>query len=57
LTAGRDRANQNAIANFVTGNTFAQFFDHADRFVSDHESGLYRIFTSKNVEIGAANGR
>jgi len=55
LTARRNCADQNAIANFIASHTFAQFFDYADRFVSDHKSRFYGILTSKNVEIGAAN--
>ena len=56
LSAGCDRADQDAVADLVSGHTFPQFFDHADRFVSDHESGLYRIFAPQNVQVGPANG-
>ena len=57
LTARRDRADQNAIANFVSGHAFAEFFDHADRLVSDHQSGLHRIFAAQNVQVGPADRR
>ena len=56
LAAGRDRADQNAIADFVSGQSFAQFFDHADRFVSDHQSRFHRVFAAQNVQVGPADG-
>ena len=57
LSAGRDRADEHAIADLVAGHTFTQFLDHADRLVSDHESRLYRIFAAQNMEVGPANRR
>jgi hypothetical protein len=55
LTARRDRADENAIANLVSGYTFAQVFDDPDGLVSDNKPRLYRILASKNMDIRAAN--
>jgi hypothetical protein len=57
LTARRNCADQNAIANFIASQTFAQFFDYADWLMSNHKSGSYGVLASKNVEIRAANRR
>ena len=38
LTARRDRADQDAIANLVTGHAFTEFFNHTDRFVPDNQA-------------------
>jgi len=46
LTARRDRAHQDPIADFVSGQTFAEFFDDADGFVSDHQSGFHWVFAA-----------
>ena len=56
LTAGRDRADQNAITDLVSGQSFAEFFDHADRFVSDHQSGFHRVFAAQDVQVRPADG-
>ena len=56
LTARRDRAHQNAIADFVSRQSFAEFFDHADRLVSDHQSGFHWVFAAQDVQIRPADG-
>src|SRR5882724_8620024 len=57
LAAGRDRPDQNAIADFVSRYAFAQLVDHADRLMPDHETRLHRIFAPQDVQIRAADGR
>jgi hypothetical protein len=57
LTTWRDRAHQNAIANFVSRQSFAQFFDHSNRLVTDHQSGFHRVFAAHDVQIGPTDGR
>jgi hypothetical protein len=57
LTARGDRAHQNAVADLVSRQSFPDFFDDADRFVADHESGFHRIFAADDMNIGAADGR
>jgi hypothetical protein len=57
LSARCDRTHQDSIADLVSGNAFAKLFDNADRFVSDNQSRLDRVFPSQDVEIGAADRR
>ena len=57
LAARRDRARHDAISFLVTGDPFAQFLDDADRFVSDNQPSLHRVFPAQDVEIRAANRR
>jgi hypothetical protein len=44
------------IADFVSGQSFAEFFDHADGLMSDHQSGFHRVLTAQNVQVRSANG-
>ena len=47
LSAGRDRADQDAIAHSVTGQSVAQFLNHANWLVANHETRLHRILGAK----------
>ena len=57
LSARCDRADEHTIANRVSGDAFAEFFDYSDRLVSNDETRLHGIFSAQNVKIRAANGR
>jgi len=57
LTARRDRADQNAVADFVSGQSFAELFDHTNGFVSDYESRFNCVFAAQYVQVRAADGR
>jgi hypothetical protein len=57
LTARRDRADEYAIADVVSGNSFAELFDHTHWFVSDHETGSNWILASDDMKVGATNRR
>jgi hypothetical protein len=52
LTAWSDGTGHDAIADLVTSDSFAQFLDYPDRFVSDYQPGFHRIFATHDVEIG-----
>ena len=56
LPAGRDRADENPIANLVSGYAFAEFFDDAYRLVTDNETWLHCILAAQNMNVGATNG-
>src|SRR5204862_1763772 len=55
LTARSDRADQNPVADLVSRQTVSEFFDHADRLMSDHQPRLNRVFAAKNVKISSAD--
>jgi hypothetical protein len=55
LATRRDRADEHAIADVVSGNAFAELFDNAHRLVADHQTRSNRIFTSDDVKVGSAN--
>ena len=55
LAARCDRADQHAFAELVARNALANLFNNADRFVTDHEARLDRIFTSDDVQVSSAN--
>jgi hypothetical protein len=55
LTARRDRSDEYALADVITGNSWADLLDDSNRFVTDHETGRNRIFTSHDVKISSAN--
>ena len=56
MTAGRNSADQNAIADLISGQSFAEFFDHANRLVSDHQSRFHRVFAAQYVQVRPADG-
>jgi hypothetical protein len=55
LTARCDRSDKYTIADLIPGHACAQFLDHSNGFVTDHETRRNRIFTSDDVKIGSAN--
>jgi hypothetical protein len=55
LAARGDRANQDAVADLVTGNASAQLGDHTDGFVADDQTGADGILAAQDVEVGAAD--
>jgi hypothetical protein len=57
LAAGRDGADQDAIADLVAGHAGAELRDDADRLVSDDEPRFDRILTADDVQVGAADRR
>ena len=57
LTARRNRSGHHAIADFVAGDTFAQFFDDADWLVTDDQARLHRILAAQDVQIGSTDRR
>src|SRR6266511_555608 len=54
LAAGRDRANQHAVADTVARDPVAEFRNYTNRFVADYESGLDRILAPHNMQITAS---
>ncbi len=56
LSAGRDGADENAVADLVAGYADAEFVNHADRFVSNDEAGADRIFSADDMQVCAADG-
>src|ERR1051326_7668625 len=57
LTARRNRADKYTVSDVIPGNTFTEFFDHADRFVSNNQARRNRILASHNVQIGPTDRR
>jgi hypothetical protein len=55
LTARSNCTHEHAIADVVTGNTFTEFFNHADRFMTDDETGRDRILAPDDVQICSTN--
>ncbi len=55
LSAGRDCADQNAVAHFIASDANAEFVDHSDGLVAYSEAGLDGIFALEDVEVGAAD--
>jgi hypothetical protein len=51
LSAGRDCADQNAVANFVASDADAEFVDHSNRLVADSEAGLDGILAFEMPQI------
>src|ERR1043165_7166470 len=57
LAAGRDGADQDAIADLVAGHAGAELRDDAARLVSEDEPRFDRILTADDVQVGAADRR
>jgi hypothetical protein len=57
LPTGRNCADQNSVADFVTGHAVTELFYYANRFVSDNQTRAHRVFAAQDMEIGPANGR
>ena len=57
LSTWRNRADQNSVADFITGNAVTELFDYPNRFVANNQTGAHRIFAAHNMEIRAANCR
>ena len=57
LAAGRDRADEDALADLVAGDADAELLDDADRLVADDQPGADRVLALDDVDVGAADGR
>ncbi len=57
LSAGRDGADQHAIADRVSGHPGAELRHDADRLVADHQAGPYGVLAAEDVQVGAADRR
>src|SRR5262245_25720925 len=57
LAARRNGADQHPLANFVAAYARTQFFNHAHRFVANHETRFNGILPADDVQIGPADGR
>src|SRR5207248_120358 len=55
LSTGRYCANQYPVSYIVDRETFAEFFDNSDRFMSDNETRFHPIFSAQNMKIRSAN--
>src|SRR6185369_6259551 len=54
LSARCNRSHQHAVADVVSGNSFAELFNNANRLVTDDQAGLNRIFAPNDMHIGSA---
>src|SRR5690349_10568401 len=55
LSARCDGADEYAIADVVSGNALAKFFDHADRLMADDETRLNWILAPDDVQVSSTN--
>jgi len=51
LAAWRYRTDENSISDFITSYPDAQLGNYANWFVSNHQSGLNRIFPAHDVQV------
>jgi hypothetical protein len=56
LAAGRDRADDHALADPVAAHGGAELLDHPDRLVTHDSAALDRVLALKDMDVGTADG-